>query len=219
METNKVELAVQLATLSSGHLLPLREYQKFFSYRCNQGRTCGRFVPAHADHPIFTAGSGAGRTSLQDQAALLMGANYNMKHADLHLLTNANHKSIEALCSNLDKARALDVKHVEKNIVFGTADKDWKDVEADEVDLRGELDSAASDDNKKKMWEQWGGVVERGRRQSLTLARLNPKSTPVRAPGPGPIRLLEWKSTASKRLRKRNIILHTDGAKSYNLEL
>ena len=65
------------------------------------------------------------------------------------------------------------------------------------------------------VWEQWCGVIQRGHPNTLILFRLDPRLTAERAPGPGPIRLAEWTDFAQARLADRNVILHTDGARSY----
>ena len=75
------------------------------------------------------------------------------------------------------------------------------------------------DPNAKVVWEQCGGVVQRGAPHTLILAKLCPKKTGFRAPGPGPIRKKEWKLFANAHLKGRNIILHSDGARSYRLKL
>ena len=67
--------------------------------------------------------------------------------------------------------------------------------------------------------QQWCGLVERGRPETLVLHRLKPNLTPKRAPGPGPIRKIEWRPLAKKHLEHRKIIFHTDSARSYKLKL
>lgn len=69
------------------------------------------------------------------------------------------------------------------------------------------------------MWEQWGGIIQRGRPTSLVLRRLTPKVTVLRAPGPGAIRRVEWKALANEFLFDRKVVLHTDSAKSYKLKV
>ena len=109
------------------------------------------------------------------------------------------------------------VEKKEKTIKFGVTNE-WPDVEADEVDLRKGV--AEDDDGSHPLrWEQWGRVVERGNPSSLVLTRLNPKTTKVRAPGPGPMRKKDWAPFAKKRLRNTRIILHTDGARAYKLRV
>ena len=79
---------------------------------------------------------------------------------------------------------------------------------------------AVLQDLKKKncaacQWEQWGGIVERGRPESLRLFRLKPKNTHARAPGPGPIKKIEWLHHGKPLLDNKKVILHTDGARAY----
>ena len=67
----------------------------------------------------------------------------------------------QSCLSNLRESEAARGRHVElkeKDIIFGKAGK-WPDVEADEVDLGKDL----SEDGSSLTWEQWGGLVERGR--------------------------------------------------------
>ena len=106
------------------------------------------------------------------------------------------------------------MKSLEAKTIFGKGHK-WADIEADEVDLGKEGDQPSG----KAKWEQWGGMVERGQPQTLVLYRLSPKLTAKRAPGPGPIRLKDWKKVADKFLRRREVILHTDGARADKLKI
>ena len=69
-----------------------------------------------------------------------------------------------------------------------------------------------------RLWEQWAGVVQRGKPETLALFRLAPKLA-VKAPGPGAIRKLEWKTLGNKLLHNRRIVLHTESAKSYKLKI
>ena len=103
----------------------------------------------------------------------------------------------------------------EKDIVYG----EWKDVEADEVDLGKGLVDAPVCPGMSIRWEQWGGLVERGRPSSLRLFRLSPKLTGPRAPGPGPISKHDWKPIAAKYLAGKGVILHTDGARAYKMKI
>ena len=64
-------------------------------------------------------------------------------------------------------------------------------------------------------WEQWFGVVSRGKPRTLKLFRLRKPRTRARAPGPGPITCKEWEPILQDNLAGRNIILHTDGARAY----
>ena len=96
------------------------------------------------------------------------------------------------------------VKAKEAQIIFGEHYQ-WNDVEADELDLgRRELGPTV---DKPISWEQWGGMIERGRPESLVLYRLNPVQTKRRAPGPGPIRRVDWQPIAERFLGGRQVFI------------
>jgi len=75
------------------------------------------------------------------------------------------------------------------------------------------------DEEKHTKWEQWGGVLQRGYSTKLILFRTNPPRMCQRAPGSGAIQTMDWAPVARKQLKKRNCVLHTDGAKGYQLEI
>lgn len=129
------------------------------------------------------------------------------------VILDMDDKAVFRIYANLEAARARHAELKEKDIVFGKAGK-WPD-EADEVDLGKDL----SEDGSSLTWEQWGGLVERGRANTLVLFRLQPSETNPRSPGPGPIRRREWLPIASKHLKDRQVVLHTDGAKAYKLKV
>ena len=85
----------------------------------------------------------------------------------------------------------------EQKIEFSSSGP-WPDLEADEVDLGRHEEDEPTDATRPIAWEQWGGIVERGRRESLILFRLDPKLAKKRAPGPGPIRKRDWAPLAKK---------------------
>ena len=58
-----------------------------------------------------------------------------------------------------------------------------------------------------------------GAPHTLVLTRLTPQTSVRRVPGPGAIRKVEWKPLATKHLRDRAVVLHTDAAKSYKLKM
>ena len=190
-------------------------------YRCGK---CKKFVLPQEGHLILKKGFGPNSTSLQKQSAALLFAVQNADQSLTHRMTGLNHKTVADIFKANDQCRKVYVEEKEKDIKFGTddpADEMWYDVEADEVDLR----SALVDDYKKQpkdqrvKWEQWGGVQQRGSPKSLVMMRYNPKRTAVRAPGPGAIRTADWEPFATKRLRNRQVCLHTDGAKGYCLKV
>lgn len=143
--------------------------------------------------------------------------NKTCREAVCHKLTGENHKMIERLYKNLGEARLEFVGDAEKNIQYG-AGMAWKDLEADEVDVRKHIDSE-DQSGKPASWEQWGGIVERGDPKTLMLVRLCPKMSSARSPGPGPIRKAEWTKFANKHLKNRKVVLHTDGARSYRISV
>jgi hypothetical protein len=111
------------------------------------------------------------------------------------------------------------VEEMQKRIVYGSI-HEWNDVEADEVDVaKGDDEPLVMNPKKPIVWEQWGGIVERGAPESLMLTRLAPSKTIRRAPGPGPIRKRDWKPLAEKYLRDKKVVLCTDGARSYKLRI
>ncbi|CAE8680848.1 unnamed protein product [Polarella glacialis] len=193
---------------------------KGFRYRCS-ARGCQNYMSPQSGHSIFSDGHGAHATSLQHQAVVLFHAVQNASQTICHLMTGKNHKTIGAIYETNDKCRKSDVENEEKKIVYGGKGTVWKDVEADEVDLGSQsLDHhEETEEDEKIEWEQWGGVVERGNRQTLMLTRLKPKKTKQRATGPGPMRSADWLPTAEKELKNRNVVLHTDGARAYQLNV
>ena len=196
---------------------PAQVRQLAKSHRCSS-YGCQRFVLPHHNHLIFNTGSGQSWSSLQDQAAVLFCALSDASIQTTHKLVKNNDKMISGIYQRLDKARKVFVEQEEKNIVFGKV-MEWNDVEADELDL-GKKDLGGDDDPNAEtvMWEQWGGVVERGLPRTLVLVRLNPKLTKRRAPGPGPFKKTDWARAANRYLKNKKVVLHTDGAKSYMLK-
>jgi hypothetical protein len=185
-------------------------------HRCSYFKCQKRVLPHH-DHPIFTTGGGQDYVPLQDQAATLLCAVSNVKQTATRLLLHRNHKFTENLYHRVDAMRAQFVEKKQAKIKFGVTDP-WPDVEADEVDLRRKFSADVPADSAVE-WEQWGGVVERGRPETLVLTRLNPKKTAKRAPGPGAMRRTDWEPFARRRLQNKKVILHTDGARAYRLRM
>ena len=191
-------------------------YEKSLSswtHRCSR-KGCQRFVRPQDFHPIFFGGSGASVTSLNQQAAALCCAVAGVPQASAHLILDMDNKPVGKIYRNLEVARARHVRMKEKDVLYGSQ-CEWPDVEADEVDLGKELVLDAS----KAKWEQWGGIVERGRPDTLMLFRLKPRLTTPRSPGPGAIRRRDWEPIARKHLLNRSVVLHTDGARAYKLKL
>lgn len=175
--------------------------------RCRRpARSCDAKLQLHSFHPILFHGSGNSLTPLALQAAILHCALVNVPVTSVPTLLNSSRTPADRIYINLEVARARHMKKLEAKTVFGKNHK-WADIEADEVDLGKEGDQPSG----KVNWGQWGGMVKRGRPQTLVLYLLSPKLTAKQAPGPGPICLKGWKAVAKKYLSNRKVILHTDG--------
>ena len=181
-------------------------------YRCNRKGCLRHFLPQHL-RPIFTATKGPEGHPLQVQAAALLLRLLNVPNSSIHILTHINHKALEKMSRNLMITRQGYVQQEEKKIKFGGCPRAWKEVEA----LTPEEDM--HDDGEPVLWEQWGAIVQRGNPQTLVLTKLNPAMTVPRAPGPGAIRKADWKPLARRLFMNRNVILHTDSARSYRMKL
>jgi len=97
----------------------------------------------------------------------LFGLVIGLTTAQTHSRRESNDCCISDLSKHLDSARAAYVPEHESNI------QEWRDVEADEVDLAKEI----YEDAEKLTWHQWAGIVETGRPSSLVLFRTNGKQT------------------------------------------
>ena len=185
-----------------------------WAYRCNS-KKCHKYLQPHDFHPIFFMGAGNSVTPLNQQAAALYCAVANVPCQSAHLILDMDHKPVERIYANLDISRARYVTAKENLISYGG---NWQDVEVDEVDI-GKSTDETSNSTYNTTWEQWGGLVERGRPSSLRLFRLNPRVTRKRAPGPGPITKRDWAPVGKKLLANRKVVLHSDGARAYKLKL
>ena len=99
----------------------------------------------------------------------------------------------------------LYVERKEKEYKYNSGPS-YKDLEVDEVDIGRYDDKSGS--SHPVHWEQWMGLVERGNRQSLKLFRLSPKIAAARAPGPGPVRLKEWKVIDRQELSGTKVVVY-----------
>lgn len=203
-----------------GKLGALCDYGKVdrgWAHRCS-AKGCQRYLSPHHGHPIFSCGRGHGAMSLQEQAAMLFCAVAGADQSTTHRLLGKSHRVIGQVYVKLDEARMVFVEKEEKNIKFGE-ERAWTDVEADEATFGKRQDPDAPPDAKSMAWEQWAGVVERGRPKSLVLFKCSSSSTSKRAPGPGAIKKKDWKPWAQRHLAGRKVILHTDSARSYKMKL
>ncbi|CAE7809617.1 unnamed protein product [Symbiodinium necroappetens] len=132
--------------------------KKVWGYRCGH-RRCNKLLLAHDFHPIFFKGRGNSITGLRHQAAALYCAVAGVSAQSAHLILDLDHKAVERVYTNVDTSRARYVQLKEKEIRYGGK---WEDVEVDEVDV-GKLTDNTTPSTKNTVWEQWGGLVERGK--------------------------------------------------------
>eukprot|EP00959_Pyramimonas_sp_CCMP1952_P322201 6741978-Pyramimonas_sp.AAC.1 len=69
-----------------------------------------------------------------------------------------------------------------------------------------------------KGWEQWAGVVQRGKPETPVLFRTESDRTTKKAPDPGAIKKTDWKPFLLDRLKDRKVVPHSDGARSYKMK-
>ncbi|CAK0865469.1 unnamed protein product [Prorocentrum cordatum] len=160
---------------------------------------CGEQVrPTHC-HPMFAGGWGKETLSLKDKCRVMFGILTGMTTAQVHQHYGTNHKMIEAMTRNLDLAREQYTR---------------VDVEADESAFA----SAAPEDEEMKERGQWAGVVQRGEPETLALFRTESDRATKKAPGPGAINNTDWEPFLLDRPKDREVILHSDGARSYRMK-
>ena len=63
------------------------------------------------------------------------------------------------------------------------------DIDADEATFDKKMEKG------QLYWEQWYGIIQRGKPDILVLHRLKPPASKLRAPGPGAVRKVEWAPT------------------------
>ncbi|CAE7765783.1 unnamed protein product [Symbiodinium necroappetens] len=146
--------------------------------------------------------------SLGLQAGVLLLLLAGVAASAIHLVTQVNHKVVERLKRSLDLVRKGYVEHVQSTMSFGGRNNAWQDVEVDEAVFDKTLIpiEQAECPSKTVEWEQWVGLVQRGKPTSLILLRLSPKPTNKRSPGPGPIRKNEWRKIADKWLKDKHVL-------------
>ncbi|CAK0848460.1 unnamed protein product [Prorocentrum cordatum] len=168
-------------------------------WRCNSGRLRGKTAHPCTAHHVFKSGGGCQSPSLSTKAKAPFCLALGLTTAQIHLLTKVNHKMIY-------------VGKKEMDILFGdSGQRRWFDVEADEAVFRAQV----SDDGLSKTWEQWAGVVERGRPGGLAPWKTQTDGAEANAPGPGAIKRSDWAPFLKGRLENRKVIPHSDGARSY----
>ena len=145
-------------------------------YRCRR-RNCHKFITPQHLHPLFSATRGPEGQTLGLQAGLLLLLLAGVPSSSIHLVTQVNHKVVERLRKSLAFVRKAYVEHVQAGMVFGGRKNAWQDVEVDETSFDKKLvpmDEIEVPERNMK-WEQWVGMVQRGKPTSLVLLRLSPK--------------------------------------------
>ena len=162
---------------------------------------------------------GAAHVPFKGQVELLVCNLSGATHTCTHHLLGQSHNSAERLSKRLNEQRCKYVRKQEKSLVFGTG-KAWYDVEADEASFaKKRCEDEDGEPTNLLEWEQWAGIIERGRPESLMLFKTNSSQTNLRAPGPGAIKKTDWAAVAQRHLKGRNIVLHTDKARSYTMKV
>ena len=161
-------------------------------YRCGS-KSCQKFVTPQHLHPIFTAARGPEGHPLGVQASVLLLRLANVPLSTIHLVLGVNHKALDRMERNLQQIRRSYVESKQQTMTFRHSKK-WLDVEVDEATFDKSLvpieDSGTPSKNMK--WEQWLGIVTRGKPESLVLLRLSPKTSKPNAPGPA----ADWQEVA-----------------------
>ena len=163
--------------------------------------------PQHL-HPFFTDGRGSSATPLQTQAAVLFLKLQNVSNAAVHQVLNVNHKFTEDMATRWTYSRQEYVIAKQKEIRLGGR-KTWVNVEGDEASFANtdisNIDDSV-DSQKPVLWEQWCGLIERGRPESLNLGHPVRRSEPQdqapsgRLNGSLCVRSI-WKDTTSSSIR------------------
>ena len=93
----------------------------------------------------------------------------------------------------------------------------WLDVEGDEATFCKSIETGG-DTSKPVRWEQWLGLVERGRPEFHSRT-LNPAENSEASSGSGAVHKVESQPLGRRHLQGRCVVFHADSAKSYKLHL
>ena len=185
--------------------------------RCGHQK-CHQFVYPHTHHPVFTLAWGKNKVSLNEQAQTLFCRVAGIRVGQIPILTGAGKTMLDLFNARWLRTVRKHVMKVQARMKFGDRQR-WTECEADEVTVRAKK----TKNTQRVTWFQFCGLITRGDRKSLMLLKMRTKSTWLKRTGkgkgspasPGPISKAEWQPMATKHLKLRKIILHTDGARSY----
>lgn len=192
-----------------------KDHRRGYVQRCS-ARACHKFVLPHSHHPVFVASWGVSHVPLRQQALVLFCLVARVEPGKIHLLTGLGRKVVESVCARWRKALVSFVEKKQLTIQLGDGKK-WSQCEVDEVTCRGKRRG------QRVTWYQYCGLLKRGDRRTLILAKMKVKATFVKRKGkgagstvsPGPITKKEWAQIANKFVKLRKILLHSDGARAY----
>ena len=186
-------------------------YDTTWQGRCRTRNCLSRISMIH-DHPVFIRGPNA--LSLKTQGLLLLMSMMDISpDKQVRLQSDASRATMKRLVSRFRDHIVHHVHEKQNNMDYGLL-PEWADVEVDEVTL-----AKYPTGNDELTWANYIGLVARGFPQSLIIIRLPDRVTKSDAPGPGPIRLQDWKPVARKYLSCGGLILHSDSARAYDMEI
>ena len=169
---------------------------------------CRHRLTIYSDNPYFT--KCAQSINLVQQAAVLFNLSLGISRVQIHLQLGVPHATVERCAVRFETHIQQYVTTKQDSIQFGS-DVEWADVECDEVTL-----ARRHTGEEQVTWSQFLGMVQRGRPGNLVIVRLPDRTTGTRAPGPGPLRKVDWQPIYKQFIENRKIILHTDSARAYD---
>ena len=208
---------------TKGKLGPLKwVYGRGWVQRCGKF-ACQNFVSPHANHPVYSNADGSSAVKLNTQAQVLFCRIAGASNSVTTKITGASQKLVRGVNDRWLKTVKKHVLKEQKKIKFGNRKQHsssipWCQCEVDEVTLKGKKIA-----KRRIRWLQYCGLLRRGDRKSLVLEKMKMKITRLKRKGkgkgqpasPGAISKKEWARIGPRWLKKRRILLHCDGARSY----
>lgn len=149
-----------------------KDHRRGYVQRCS-ARACHKFVLPHSHHPVFVASWGVSHVPLRQQALVLFCLVARVEPGKIHLLTGLGRKVVESVCARWRKALVSFVEKKQLTIQLGDGKK-WSQCEVDEVTCRGKRRG------QRVTWYQYCGLLKRGDRRTLILAKMKVKATFVK---------------------------------------
>ena len=163
-----------------------------------RANACQKFVLPHSHHPVLFC---------------------NLARVDqgkIHLITGLGRRVVESVSARWRKALVAYVEKKQDTVQLGNG-RTWSQCEVDEVTCQGKRQG------QKVTWFQYCGLLRRGDRRTLILAKMKVKATHIKQRGkgkgsavsPGPITKAERKHIANAYVKGKKILMHSDGAHAY----